>query len=352
MTDDPRIQAESLREFCVEALEKAGVPPQDARTVADIQVESDLRGIPTHGSFALIGYIQRIRQGGTNPRPDIRIVKESPAYALVDGDWGLGQVVAPRAMTICIEKAKKSGMASTGVFHSNHYGAAANYSMMALRHDLIGISMTNAAAIIPPTGGKTGIFGTNPISYAVPTARSYPVVLDIATSLVAQQKIALARREGRKIPLGWGFDKEGNFTEDPLVALTSGIQPPMAAHKGYGLAMFVEIMCGVMTGAWFGRGSSGANWRPENKLNIGHFFIAIDPSIYMPLEEFKARMEELIGQVHAVDRMKDVDRIYTPGEIEYRKKEDYLRNGIPYPPASLEQLEKFGADLGVSLKLR
>ncbi len=352
MTDEPRIQAEVLRKFCIEAFEKAGVPPQDARTAADIQVESDLRGIPTHGTYAIIGYIQRIKLGGTNPRPNVRIVKESPVHALVDGDWGLGQVVAPRAMSICIEKAKKSGMASTGVFHSNHYGAAANYSMMALKHDLIGIAMTNAAAIIPPTGGKTGLFGTNPISYAVPTARSFPVVLDIATSLVAQQKIFLARREGHKIPLGWGFDRDGNFTDDPAIAMSSGIQPPMAAHKGYGLAMMVEIMCGVMTGGWFGRGSVGTNWRPENKLNVGHFFIAINPAIYMPLDEFKARVEDLVGQVHSAEKITGIERIYTPGEIEYLKKEDYLKNGIPFPPASLAQLEKFGADLGVSIKLR
>jgi len=352
MTEEPRIKAEVLRAWCVEAFEKAGVPPEDARTAADIQVEADLRGTHSHGSFAIVGYIGRIKQGGTRAKPEIKIIKESPAHALVDGDWGLGQIVATRAMRICIDKAKESGMASTGVFHSSHFGAAASYSMMALKHDLIGMAFTNAAAIIPPTGAKTGLFGTNPISYAVPAARSYPVVLDIATSLVAQQKIFLAYREGKKIPLGWGYDAEGNYTEDPLTALRSGIQPPMAAHKGYGLAMMVEILAGVMTGGWFGRASAGVNWQPGNKLNIGHFFMAIDPSQYMPIDEFKERVEYLIGEIHGAEKMKDVERVYVPGEIEYLKKEDYLLHGIPFPPASLAQMEKFGVDLGVGVKLR
>jgi len=352
LTEDTRIQAGVLRQFCIEAFEKAGVPPEDARAVADIQVESDLRGVHTHGAYAILGYIGRIQQGGTNPRPNIRIVKESPTHALIDGDWGLGQLVAARAMQACITRAKQSGMASAGAMHSNHFGAAASYSMMALKEDFIGFAYTNAAAVIPPTGGKTGIFGTNPISYAVPTARSFPVVLDIATSLVAQQKLFLAAREGQKIPLGWGMDADGNFTDDPRVALRSGIQPAMAGHKGYGLAMMVEILSAVMTGGWFGRASAGKNWMPNMRLNIGHFFMAINPALYMSIEEFKERMETLIGEIHGADKMQGVDRTYTPGEIEYLKKENYLKNGIPFPPATLAQMEEFGQKLGVSVRLR
>ncbi|MDP2920050.1 MAG: Ldh family oxidoreductase [Dehalococcoidia bacterium] len=352
MTTDTRVQADKLRTFCYEALEKVGVPPADARIVADIQVESDLRGVHSHGTIAIVGYIGRIKAGGTNPRPNIKIVKESANHALIDADWALGQLVGTRAMEICTAKAKKAGMATAGVFHSNHYGAAATYSMMALKQDLIGFTVTNAAAIIPPTGSKTGIFGTNPISMAVPTARSYPYVLDIATSHVATQKIVQARREGQKIPLGWGMDKDGNPTDDPAVALTSGIQPPMAGHKGYGLAMMVEILAGVLTGAWFGRASEAKNWAPQMKTNIGHFFMALDPSIYMPIDTFKERMEQLIDEIHSAEKMEGVERIYVPGEIEYLKREDYLKNGIPFPPATLARLEDFGREIGVSVKLR
>jgi LDH2 family malate/lactate/ureidoglycolate dehydrogenase len=352
MTTDTRVNAEKLRTFCYEALEKVGVPSADARIVADIQVEADLRGVHSHGTIAIVGYIGRIKAGGTNPHPNIKIVKESANQVLIDADWALGQLVGTRAMEICIAKAKKAGMATAGVFHSNHYGAAATYSMMALKQDLIGFTVTNAAAVQPPTGSKTGIFGTNPISMAVPADRSYPYVLDIATSLVATQKIVQARREGQKIPLGWGMDKDGNLTDDPMVALTSGIQPPMAGHKGYGLAMMVEILAGVLTGAWFGRASEAKNWASQMKTNIGHFFMALDPSLYMPINVFKARMEQLIAEIHATEKMQGVERVYVPGEIEYLKREDYLKNGIPFPPATIARLEEFGREIGISVKVR
>lgn len=352
MTLDTRVRAEALRQFCTDAFVKVGVPPDDARTVAGIQVESDLRGVHSHGTIAIVGYIGRIRAGGTKATPQIRVVSESPTHALIDGDYGLGQLVGTRAMETCIAKAGTSGMAMVGVHHSNHYGAAATYTMMAVQHDLIGLTVTNAAAIQPPTGSRTGLFGTNPISMAVPTARSFPVVLDIATSAVATQKIVLARREGQKIPPGWGMDKDGNFTEDPQVALTSGIQPPMAGYKGYGLAMMVEILAGVMTGAWFGRASEGKNWLPDKHLNVGHFFAAFDPALYMPMQQFRERVEELIGEIHSAEKMQGVERIYVPGEIEYLKREDYLKNGIPFPPATLARLEEFGREIGMTVKLR
>ncbi len=352
MTQPIPIKAEPLREFCIAALQKCGVPAPDAKIVANIQVEADLRGVHSHGSIAIIGYASRIKAGGTNPQPQISITKEAPAYTLIDGDDGLGQIVAYRAMEICIGKAKTNNIAAVGVINSSHYGAAASYSMMALKEDLIGFATTNAAAIIPPTGGKTGVFGTNPISVAVPTDRSFPVVLDIATSLVATQKIVQAYREGQKIPLGWGMDKEGNYTDDPLTALTSGIQPPLAGYKGYGLAMLVEIFSGVMTGARFGKATVGKTWKPENKLNVGHFFMAMNPAMFVSLEEFKNRIELLIADVKSVQLMDGIERVYVPGEIEWEKREKYLRDGIPYPPAALGQLEKFGQEIGITTKLR
>jgi len=352
MTQNSPVKAEPLREFCVKALKKYGVSDQDARIVANIQVEADLRGVHSHGSIAITGYASRIRAGGTKAQPDIHVITDAPAYALVDGDDGLGQIVAYRAMEICIKKAKQNNLAAVGAIHSSHFGAAASYSMMALKENLIGFSTTNAAAIIPPTGGKTGVFGTNPISVAVPTGHSFPVVLDIASSLVATQKIVQAYREGQKIPLGWGMDKEGNYTEDPRTALTSGIQPPMAGYKGYGLAMLVEIFAGVLTGARFGRATEGNNWQPQAPLNVGHFFMAMNPAMFMPLADFKNRVEQLIGDVKSVQLIDGVERVYVPGEIEWEKREKYLKEGIPYPPAALAQLEKFGQDNGIEVKLR
>lgn len=352
MTAENLVQAEALRQFCIEALEKAGVPENDARIVADVQVETDLWGIFTHGVVLIISYIRRIKEGGTNPRPNITVIKESPHHALIDGDHGLGQLAAVKAMEICVAKAKKSGLATVGVRRSGHFGAAGNYPTMALKEDLIGFAMTNAVALLPPTGSRTGVFGTNPISFAIPTAHSYPAVLDIATSLVAQQKIFQALRAGEKIPLDWGLDSEGNPTDDPLTALTSGVQPPMAKHKGYGLAMLVEVLSAVLTGARFGRATEPATWRPENKIDVGHFFAALDPTMFMPIDEFKARMETLIAEIKSSTLMEGIERVYVPGEIEYEKREKALKEGIPLPAATLEALEKFREEAGIETKLR
>ena len=352
MTDEKPVPAERLRQFCIEALEKAGVPTDEAKIVADVQVESDLRGVHSHGAVAVVGYVQRLNQGGTNPRPNITVMKESPHHALVDGDHGLGQLVAVKAMNICIAKAKESGVATVGVHNSNHFGAAGNYSMMALKEDLIGFALTNAAAVIPPTGGGTGVFGTNPISFAIPTAHSYPITLDIATSAVAMQRIVQALREGQKIPPGWGLDSKGKPTDDPRVALTSGIQPPMAGHKGYGLAMMVEVLSAVLTGASFGRVTEPRNWRPSEYLSVGHFFAALNPVMFIPIDEFKARMESLIEEVRNSTLLEDTERIYLPGEIEYEKREQRIKKGIPLPASTVETLERFREQAGIETRLR
>jgi len=351
VTDNNLVEAESLRQFCIEALEKAGVPADDARIVAEMQVEADLRGVYTHGTGAIYGYVQRLKQNGTNPRPNITIVKESPHHALVDGDRGLGQLVAFKSMEMCVAKARQNGMAAVGVRRSTHFGATANYSMMALEDDLIGFATTNAAAMIAPTGGLTGIFGTNPVSFAVPTGHSYPMVLDIAVTVAAQQKIVQALREERKIPLSWGLDSEGKPTNDPRTALLSGLMPPIGEYKGYGLAMVVEVLSAILTGAYFGRATEPSTWRPDSTLNVGHFFAALDPTIFMPIDEFKSRMEKLIEQIRGSTLMPGVEKVYIPGEIEYQKKEQSLKKGIPLPPATLSQLERLQQEMELETRL-
>ena len=352
MTGENLVQAENLRQFCTEALEKAGVPGDDAKIVADVQVETDLWGIFTHGSILIVGYIRRIKGGGTNPRANITVIKESPHHALVDGDHGLGQVAAVKAMEICVAKAKKSGIATVGVRRSGHFGAASSYSTMALKKDLIGFAVTNAVALLPPTGARTGVFGTNPISFAIPTGHSYPAVLDIATSVAAQQKIFQAYREGQKIPPEWGLDSEANPTDDPITALRSLLMPPMAGHKGYGLAMMVEVLSAVMTGARFGRATEASTWRPESQIDVGHFFAALDPAMFMPIDEFKTRMETLIADIKNVTLLEDVERVYVPGEIEYEKREKALKNGIPLPASTVQGLEQLREEMGIKTGLR
>ena len=351
MTGEKLLQADLLRQFCIEVLEKAGVPHDDAKIVADVQVESDLRGVHTHGTVAILGYVQRINKGGTNPRPNITVIKESPFHALVDGDNGLGQLVAVKAMEICITKTKESGIATVGAQRSSHFGAAANYSMMALKEDLIGVALTNAAAVLAPPGGLTGIFGTNPISFAAPTNHSYPMVLDLAMSVAAQQKIFQAYREEWKIPLDWGLDSEGKPTDDPRTALTSGLMPPIGNHKGYGLAMMVEVLSAVLTGGHFGRATQPSNWRPENKLNVGHLFVALNPEIFMPLDEFKDRMETLIADIKNSKLMEGTDRVYVPGERGYEKRQQQIKEGIPLPPATVTALERLQEEMAIKTRL-
>ncbi|HDN83119.1 MAG TPA: Ldh family oxidoreductase [Candidatus Altiarchaeales archaeon] len=354
------VPVDKLKNFCMETFLALGVPKRDAKIAADVIVEADLMGIDSHGVARLKRYVSGIKDGMINPKPKIKVVKESSVTALIDGDAGLGQVVAYKAMKLAIEKAKNNFLAFVAVRNSNHYGIASYYSMMALKEGMIGISMTNSDTLVVPTFGKDAILGTNPISIAVPAKKEKPFIMDFATSVVSRGKLEKYSREGKKIPLGWALNVEGLPTSDPVEVLENlkkrkggGILPlggfgeEFGGHKGYGLALAVDIFSGVLSGSGYAdlvykRKSDG-----RISSNIGHFFGAIRIDAFRDVEEFKEAMDDLIRRIKNSGKAKGYSRIYIHGEKELETREKRLKEGVPLHPKVIEAMREVASDLGI-----
>jgi len=276
---------------------------------------------------------------------------DTKALALIDGDGGHGQVPGVKAMKLAIEKAKVNGIGACGVRNSGHFGAAAYYAMMALEEDMIGFATTGGHPCMAPWGGMNLVVGNNPLAYVIPAGEELPIVLDMATSVKAQGWIELAALAGEKIPFGWALDEEGNPTNDPHTAIESNHVVPIGGYKGYGVAVVMDILAAVLTGADWGTRILAKRGAKE-PVSDGHFFIAIEIEPFMPLGEFKARMDEMIKGIKAAKPARGVERIYLPGELEFERKERYLKTGIPLPSAVVESLVRCGEGLGVDLNLR
>ncbi len=350
------VQESRLKEFCNRVWMKLGVPERDAHVTTDVLVLADLRGVDSHGVARLPRYYTDLKNGWTKPTDQSKIVKETKATALIDGGQSLGQVVGRKGMELAIKKAKDTAIGIVSVRNSHHYGIAGYYSLMALDHDLIGVSMTNAAPLVVPTFGRTAILGTNPISLTAPASREKPFVLDMATSVVPRGKVEVYDRLKKKMPLGWTVDATGRGTSDPhsvLEALSKrlggGILPlggegeEHSGHKGYGLALMVDVLCGVLSGSATGLGVDVDKAKP----NVGHFFMALDPAAFRPLEDFRRDMDRLAQELKDSPKAEGQDRIYVHGEKSSARTEKYRREGIPLGVAVVESLRKVGTELGV-----
>src|SRR5213596_4270662 len=356
MAEPVTIHEKPLRHFCEQVLMKLGVPAEDARVTTDVLVVADLRGIDSHGVARLGRYVSGLKEGFMKPTDQSRMIKETKATALLDGGQSLGQVVGTRAMNLAIRKAKDTAVGVVAVRNSNHYGIAGYYSLMALEHNLIGVSMTNAGPLVVPTFGRTSILGTNPISLAAPASKEKPFVLDMATSVVPRGKLEVYDRLKKKMPLGWAVDATGKGTSDPHIVLDAlskrlggGILPlggegeEHSGHKGYGLALMVDVLCGVLSGSATGLGVDVDKAKP----NVGHFFMAIDPAAFRQLDGFKRDMDRLARELKDSPKAHGQNRIYVHGEKSFARMEKYRQEGIPLDPKVVENLKKIGADLGV-----
>jgi LDH2 family malate/lactate/ureidoglycolate dehydrogenase len=350
--EDKRINHERLVRFVRAAFEKLGVPNADAQIAADALVSADLRGVDTHGVIrfqANAWYVKWLTEGSMTARPNIRVVSESASTALIDGDRGMGMVVGRRAMELAIAKARQSGMGMVGVRNSRHYGMSAYYAMQALQHDMIGIAMTNASRQVVPTFGREARFGTNPICFAVPADKELPFVLDMATTTAAAGKLELAARLGKAIPPGWALNEKAESTDDPRVAqkarrlLPLGGSRDNGSHKGYGLAILVEILCGVLTGTLT---ALNADQNPR-----GHCFGAMRIDAFRPLMEFKRDMDRLIRELKSTPPIEGQERVYVAGEIEFEMAEERTERGIPLLPSVLKSLREVSEQLGVPYDL-
>ena len=344
MTAEPQ----RVKDFCIRALEKVGMGLDDARITAEVLVTADMRGTTTHGTIGLKGYIRQIQEGGMNPKADIEIVREGPTWAVVDGHSGLGVVTSYKATKLAIAKAKSNAVGLVWVKNSNHFAAAGYYAMMCAESDMIGLAMTNADISLSAPGSAGRVIGNNPFAYGAPAGKSPPVNLDIAMGVVAGGKVHAAAREGKSIPLGWAIDSQGVPTTDPKeYEERGGATVPLAGHKGFGLALLIEILAGVMTGGGIRTEVKSYAQHPDSPSDVGHFFMAIDTGAIMPIEEFRIRMDSLITGVSASPKAQGVERIYLPGEIEYEREEKAKKEGFVLDDGALNSLKQLAQDLGL-----
>ena len=341
------VSPEKLRALCIHALQSAGLDDKDAGSVAQVLVMTDTWGTYSHGTNHLRNYLKKIHAGGINPQAKPEIVLEGQSWAILDGNAAMGMVSACRGMDLAIEKAKADGLGYVAVRNSNHFGAAGFYANMAVKHDMIGVAMSNTDPNMAAPGGRTSVIGNNPFAYAVPAGEEYPVILDIALSATASTKIFAAKAKGNIVPEGWITNADGLPTTEAGNWPGVGSMLPMAGHKGYGLAILVEVLAGVLSGSAVTREVKG--WLGpliSEPSGTGHAFIAIDVGKFMPIGVFKQRMDGMIRNIKNSPKAKGADRIWLPGEMEWERRKVALKDGIPLPEIVLNSLEKLSKEVG------
>ena len=359
---DLRVSPTVLKSFCSEALEKLNVPSEDAQVTAKVLVEADLRGIDSHGVARMSRYVSGIQQGMMRPRAKPRVVHETESTATIDADAGLGQPVSFKAMQLAMSKAREHSLGFVAVRNSNHFGIAGFYAMMALAEDMIGICTTNTEVLVVPTFARNAVLGTNPIAIAVPAGKERPYVLDMSTSTVTRGKLEVYSRLEKPIPINWATDENGVATDNPAHVLQNimkrsggGLLPLGGAleesggHKGYGLALAVEIFSAVLPGALYAN-----RVYPKDKdgkplpSGIGHFFGAMRIDAFRAKEEFKRDMDDLIQRLRNAPKALGAERIYIHGEKEFEQAERFAKEGVPLNAKVVEDLRKIAEQLGMS----
>ena len=336
-----------LRYFIALAFEAVGMPAADARTVAALMADADLQGSDGHGVIRLVPYLKRIRAGGVNLTPEIAIEKERAAMALVNGDNGMGHLVMKRAAEIAIEKAKVAGVAWVGARMSNHAGPASLYAKMMLPHDMLGLYFAvGNANHLPPWGGIEMLLSTNPIAAAIPAGEEPPIVLDMATTVAAYGKVKAMASRGEMMPEGWMVDREGKPLTDPRRA-AEGFLLPIGGYKGYGLALVVGLLAGTLNGAAMGREVIDFNADAETPTNTGQAIVAIDPSAFGDVAEFKASVDKLIRDLRNSGRMPGVEHIFMPGEQSHAKSVRQRKDGIALAPSLMQTLDRMAEQLDI-----
>jgi ureidoglycolate dehydrogenase (NAD+) len=343
----PQVPMADLTAFCLAAMAKSGIDAEDARLSAEALITTDSWGTFTHGTRQLRGLMKDVRLGAVNPAAALEVVGEGPSWAVVDAHSGMPPAAACRAMALAIRKAQVSGMAYVGVRNGGHFGAAGFYAYLAARAGLIGMATCNVDPGVTAPGSRGRVLGTNPFSYAVPAGAEYPLLFDIATSAVAATKVYAAVAEGRPIPDTWLVDDDGLPTTDGSIYPQHGALMPFAGHKGYGLALLVEVLAAVLSGAAMTREVHSWVMHPDKPGNQGFGFLAIDAGQIMPGGLFNERMDALIREIRAAPKAKGSDRIYLPGEMEWERREIALSQGIALPPDVRMSLRGLGEDTGV-----
>jgi LDH2 family malate/lactate/ureidoglycolate dehydrogenase len=353
-------QPQQLFEFSVRVFRHFGVPEEDARTAATVLQAADLRGIDSHGVARLHSYFDMLTLGRIDPKAKVTIVRESPSTATVDGGNGLGLVVGPQANAIAMAKALTAGSGWVSVRNTNHFGIAGYYVLEALKHDLIGWAMTNTTKLVAPLWGAERMLGTNPIAIAFPGLAEPAIVIDMATTAAAYGKIEIARRANKPIPTGWAIDRSGASTTDPNAMIDGGAMLPLGSdrdrggHKGYGLAVMVDVLSAVL---------SGANWGPfvppfalrqeiptrSVGKGIGHFFGALRIDAFIDQDEFKRQIDELVRTLRKTRPAPGTAGPLIPGDPEREAEAIRRREGIPLVAAVVDELRDISRQTGIPL---
>jgi ureidoglycolate dehydrogenase (NAD+) len=345
-----RVSAADLHAFCMAVLARCGVSESDASTTADVLATTDTWGVFTHGVKALGGYVRRLRGGGLNPRARPTIVADGPAWALVDGHSALGMVTSVFAMRAAMAKARACGVGYVGVRNSCHFGAAGYYASLAAAENLIGLAMANDIPSVTAPGARGPVTGSNPLAYAVPTRSGQPILLDMATSAAAGGKVAAAHALGKTVPPGWVVDRDGLPSTDPAAFLQGGALLPMAGHKGFGIALLIEMLSAVLTGAAITRQVvSWVHGDPALATGHGAAFLAIDIGAMMPIDAFKQRVDALAHEIRSTPRAAGAERVYLPGEMEWERRQRALAEGILLPPDVVASVQALSEEVGVHL---
>ncbi|MGE4352968.1 MAG: Ldh family oxidoreductase [Oscillospiraceae bacterium] len=348
-TTTHNVNWETLKSYCTKLIMTQGVPGDEADIVADCLVDADLCGVESHGVSRMAIYMKRLKSGVVNPRYENRIESEYPASICWNGCNSMGMVTGVHAMQACIDKAKEVGCCFVAVNHSNHFGMASYYAKQAAGQDMLTICGTNAPPNIAPWGSYKAYVGTNPWAMAVPTYNE-PVLLDMAPSLVAMGKVILAAKLGKSIPEGWAITADGRPTTDPNEGM-KGTVLPIGGPKGYGLSLFMDIMCGILSGAEFGPHLNNM-WNDfEHPQNVGHIFMCVDISKFVPMANFKARIDQLIKEIKALPTNPGISEIFMPGEIEQRRRKQRKAEGIDISDVVFNELAALGREYNVAFTL-
>lgn len=349
MSDELRkVAAADLEAFIARAFVKIGISTDESKKIAELMTRADVNGADGHGVFRLPQYIRRIKGGAVNIKPDIRIEREAPGMALVDGDNGMGHLVMRVAAEKAIEKARTSGVAWVGVKWSNHAGPASLYASMPVEHDMIGVYLAvGNANHLAAWGGLDMLLSTNPIAVGVPAGDEPPIVLDMATTVAAYGKVKTAAQRGETMPEGWMIDRMGKALTDPKRA-NEGLLLPIGGYKGYGLALVFGLLAGTLNGAAMGRDVVDFNNDDTTPTNTGHAIVAINVSMFRELKEFKASVDQLVRDIRNSKRLPGVEAIRLPGEQSHAKRAERLKHGIPMPAALIKSLDQLAGELGIT----
>jgi len=354
------LPVETVRSFMADTFVALGVPPEDADVCADVLITSDLRGIESHGIGRLKMYVDRIRAGIQSPTTDFRVVSDRGATAVVDGGHGMGHVIGVRSMRMAIEKARRHGLGAVAVRNSTHYGIAGYYALMAVREGMAGLTVSNARPSVAPTFGGEPMLGTNPLTFGCPTDEAFPFVIDCATSITQRGKIEVLAREGKPAPEGWAVDGDGRAQPDApalirdLVAGAAALLPlggageRLGGHKGYGYATMVEILCAALQDGSHTKALLGRRDGERVPYNLGHFFLAIDVTHFVPPESFKRTAGEICRALRSSQRLPGAERIWVAGEKEYEAEQRRRREGVPIHPGLQKDVLAVREELGLS----